>query len=402
MSSRLSRLLLVGALATLSLTFWTFTGIAHACDPVTGEGCDMSPPPEEEEEDPPETSPPHTSPPATHPPATSPPRTNPPATHAPVTHAPAVGKSTATTRHSTQTTRRTSGGKAGTPTAPSEPFLDVPVAPTTPVDTGVQLPAVQLAGDAKAAPGVGTAADAGLPPETSTSGGGGDPKLALALAAAGAALLGAPLLTKKSCDEAAAAAARSQIAAACWEVSTARSDLANANARHASAEAAIAQYHALAAAVQQAHADLDAISATRTWRWWTKRSAQFGLGTAAGVVGGASVKAGQVALGVARYAFLGGTGGYFALPGADPVHSIDSLPEDMGAADFAATLARAHADIQAKLGPPDHLLALHSARDAAAADGDAAALRVDTAQARLQQAQAQWDSTCGPVPACGG
>ena len=161
--SRLLRILLVGAIAGLSLTLWSFAGVAYACDPDI-EDC------EEEEEDPPETSPPHTSPPHTSPPHTSPPRTNPPATHppathAPATHAPAVGKkSTLTTRQHTQTTRRSSSGQTDTPTAPSEPFLDVPLAPAAPVDTGVQLPAVQLAGDAKAAPGVGTAADAGLPP----------------------------------------------------------------------------------------------------------------------------------------------------------------------------------------------------------------------------------------------
>jgi hypothetical protein len=125
--NRLLRIGLIGAIAGLSLTFWTFGDIAYACDPDV-EDCE--PPPEDE--DPPETSPPHTNPPQTHPPATRPPATNPPATHAPVTQAPAVGKSnTATTRSHTATTRRTSSGQSGTPTAPSEPFLDVPVAPST-------------------------------------------------------------------------------------------------------------------------------------------------------------------------------------------------------------------------------------------------------------------------------
>ncbi|MEY2478072.1 MAG: hypothetical protein QOG87_3387 [Actinomycetota bacterium] len=400
--SRLLRILLVGAIAGLSVTFWTFADVAYACDPVTGEGCDMSPPPEEEEEDPPETSPPHTSPPHTSPPATRPPATSPPATHAPVTQKPTVGKSnTATTRSHTATTRRTSSGQSDTPTAPSEPFLDVPVAPTAPIDTGVQLPAVQLAGDAKAAPGVGTAADAGLPPETRTSSGGGDPKLALALAAAGVALLGAPLLTKKSCDEATAAAVRSQIAAVCWEVSTAKSDLASARARHANAMVAISQFHTTEAAVSQAHAGIDAIRATRNWRWWGKRTAQVTLATTAGVVGGASVKAGQAALAGARYTFLGGAGGYFGLPGADPVHSIDHLPEDMGAADFEAALAKAHADINALLGSAGDLMALQAARDAATADANAAAGRLAAAQADLQAAQARWTSACGPAPECG-
>jgi hypothetical protein len=219
---------------------------------------------------------------------------------------------------------------------------------------------VQLAGDAKAAPGVGTAADAGLPPETSTSGGGSDPKLALALAAAGVALLGAPLLTKKSCDEATAAAVRSQIAAACSEISSTRSDIANANARHTQAMVAISQFHATEAAVGQAHAGIDAIRAARNWRWSSRRLAQVTL-----------------------------------------VHSINDLPKDMATADFEAALARAHADIDIKMLPADSLTALYGARDAATADLNTAAARLDTAQANLQDAQAQWNGACGPAPACG-
>jgi hypothetical protein len=401
--NRWLRILFVGAIATLSFTFYAFGGVAHACDPDV-EDC------EPVDEEPPDTSPPHTSPPATSPPHTSPPATHPPATCPPATHAPAVGKTATTVRH-TQTTRHTSSGNSSTPEAPAEPFLEVPVAPTTPVDPGVQLPAVQLAGDAKAVPGVGTAAEAGLPPETSTRGGGGDPKLALALAAAGVALLGAPLIGKK-CDETASAAVRSQIANAGWEISSGNRDLAAANARHASITAAIAEHQLRAAAVQQAHAGIDAIRATRNWRWWGKRTAQVTLGATAGAVGGASVLTGeaamaaglsatrQAALAGARYALLAGTGGYFAMPGADPIHSIDSLPEEMGAADFEAALAKAHADLDAQLGPPGVLESLQASLEAATADITAAGNRVAAAQFALQDAKAQWNAACGPTPGC--
>jgi hypothetical protein len=363
-SIRLLRLLLVATLATLSFTFWTFTDVAHACDPSV-EDCE-----EEEEEDPPETSPPHTSPPHTNPPQTSPPRTSPPATRPPATHAPATqpaaGKTattTATKKH-TATTRRTSGqsGQSGSPTAPAEPFLDIPVAAA---DTGVQLPAVQLAGDAKAAPGAGAAVDAGLPPETDAGGGDADPRLALALAAAGVGLLGAPLLTRKTCDQATAAGARAEIAAACAAVATATADIERANASHAQALLAISTAHELGAAARSAHAGIDAMRATRHRELMSARRLTLGL-----------------------------TGGVFA------GHPIDQITGSLAAADFDAALARAHADVDAQLDAAGDLSALEGARDAATADAIAAQGRHAAAAAQLRAAQARWNSTCGPVPEC--
>ena len=354
---RLLRLVLAGALATLTFTFWPLADVAHACDPDI-EDC------EEEEEDPPETSPPHTSPPHTNPPQTSPPHTSPPATRPPATHAPAtqpaIGKTatTAGSRQHTQTTRRRQSGQSGqsgTPTAPAEPFLDIPVAP---VDTGVQLPAVQLAGDAKAAPGAGAAVDAGLPPETS-AGGDADPKLALALAAAGIALLGAPLLTRQRCDEAMAAAARAEITAACAALATAKADMERAHASHAQALAAIARLDGVATAMRQAHAGLDAIHAARN-----------------------------------RGLSIGGTARLF------PAHPVDEIARQMATGDFDAALARAHADIDAQLNAAGDLSALEAARDAAMVAAIAAEGRHAAAEVALRTAQARWVGTCGPVPGC--
>ena len=82
--------LAIGVAALLYLLAPQVTPPARACDPVTGEGCDMGPPPT----NPPQTQPPETQPPDTQPFVTSPPETTPPGENfdpnGPVTYKPKV------------------------------------------------------------------------------------------------------------------------------------------------------------------------------------------------------------------------------------------------------------------------------------------------------------------------
>jgi hypothetical protein len=75
--------LLVIVVPAAAFALWSSSGVAHACDPVTGEGCDTVPPSSAPttstaESPAPETAPPQTAPPQTAPPQTAPPQTAPP------------------------------------------------------------------------------------------------------------------------------------------------------------------------------------------------------------------------------------------------------------------------------------------------------------------------------------
>jgi hypothetical protein len=113
-------LILVPAVA---FALWSSSGVAHACDPVTGEGCDTVPPSSAPtastaESPAPQTASPQTSPPQTAPPQTAPPRGGPvvPTTQAapaPTTAAPTAPPTTVappTTAADEPSTKSDSGG----------------------------------------------------------------------------------------------------------------------------------------------------------------------------------------------------------------------------------------------------------------------------------------------------
>jgi hypothetical protein len=73
--TRLTQFLPCGlALLFLGFAMWAASGVAYACDPATGQGCDMNPPASQ----PPASQPTNSTPSASQPPASSPPASQPP------------------------------------------------------------------------------------------------------------------------------------------------------------------------------------------------------------------------------------------------------------------------------------------------------------------------------------